>query len=84
MVIGIAIFAGLLMLSLIYLYTQTKDRWNWSKIIKRIFLISVAVVGFPILAIAVYFAYMNVQQYWSEKPRVYESYGGGYARRKGL
>ena len=31
---GIGIFLGLCFCGFIYLYTQTKDRWNWSKLCK--------------------------------------------------
>ena len=30
---GTGLFCGLVILGVIYLYTQTKDRWNWKKIV---------------------------------------------------
>ncbi len=37
MTVGEGIFYGLVFLGVIYLYIQTKDRWNWKKIVFRFF-----------------------------------------------
>jgi hypothetical protein len=37
MSVGEGIFYGLVFLGIIYLYIQTKDRWNWKKIVFRFF-----------------------------------------------
>jgi hypothetical protein len=42
---GIGIFLGLFFCGVIYLYTQTKDRWNWSKLKK----ITLYIITVPIL-----------------------------------
>jgi len=74
--IGLGIFGGICVLGIIYLYTQTKDRWNWRKISKRLF------VGLGLFFLALFlfigglFAYFSIQDYYKAQPKVISSYKG--------
>jgi hypothetical protein len=50
MSVGEGIFYGLVFLGIIYLYIQTKDRWNWKKIIFRFF---GGLIGLVLIAVIV-------------------------------
>lgn len=50
---GEGIFYGLIFIGLIYLYLQTKDRWNWKKVI-------LWVVGIVFAIIAIFLAYIFI------------------------
>ncbi len=50
MSIGEGIFYGLVFLGTIYLYIQTKDRWNWKKIVFRLI---GAIIGLVLIAVLV-------------------------------
>lgn len=52
MSIGEGIFYGLVFLGVIYLYIQTKDRWNWKKIV--IWIIGLFVGIIVLIAVAVF------------------------------
>ena len=63
MSLGTAIFLASLLISLVVLYTRTKDRWNWKKIFKTF---SFILVGIPsLIGIIVWCA-----NYYNDLPKV--------------
>jgi hypothetical protein len=74
--IGLGIFAGLALLGIIYLYTQTKDRWNWSRMVKRL-LIGIGILIAAYLAlIAGVLGFEKINEYLDSRPAIIKSYGG--------
>lgn len=72
MSVGLGIFFGLVFCGLIFLYTQTKDRWNWSKLKKIIFY----VITIP-LALGLLFAGGNyVFESYKERPKLLTEFAG--------
>ena len=71
---GTGLFCGLVILGIIYLYTQTKDRWNWKKIV-------FSIIGILLLLIGIFLASL----WWpkqltpiaeTDKPKLITSYDG--------
>ena len=56
MSVGEGIFYGLVSLGIIYLYIQTKDRWNWKKIVFRFF---GGIIGLVLIAVLVDYIFDN-------------------------
>jgi hypothetical protein len=74
--IGLGIFGGLVILGIIYLYTQTKDRWNWSRMVKRL-LIGIGILIAAYLAlIAGVVGFEKINGYLDSRPALIKSYGG--------
>lgn len=76
MIIGFGIFGGLAFLGLVYLYTQTKDRWNWGKIAKRSFFALGIILAIPIAGIIVSLGYGKISDYLDGRPKIITNYGG--------
>lgn len=74
--IGFGIFGGLVVLGIIYLYTQTKDRWNWSKIAKRSLIALGVIVAIPIAGIVISIGYGKIAGYIESQPKALSNYGG--------
>jgi len=74
--IGIGIFLGLVFLGTIYLYTQTKDSWNWRKIWKRVGIGCLALIVIPLVLMAIVWAYSSISDYYASKPKVISSLHG--------
>ena len=71
MSIGLGIFLASLYLGTIYLYVQTRDRWNWSRLIARgAFL----VVGGGVGGALIYGAAVGYEK-WQARPRVIAAIG---------
>jgi len=71
---GTGLFSGLVILGIIYLYTQTKDRWNWKKIV-------FSIIGVFILLIGILWASLWVPKQLTtipvvDKPKLITSYDG--------
>lgn len=71
---GTGLFCGLVILGIIYLYTQTKDRWNWKKIV-------FSIIGIFLLLLGIFLASL----WWpkqltpiaeTDKPKLITSYDG--------
>lgn len=73
--IGFGIFAGLVVLGIIYLYTQTKDRWNWGKIAKRSLLILGIIIAIPVAGVVGSIGYQKIVDYIESKPQAPTKYG---------
>jgi hypothetical protein len=58
MTTGDGVFAGLLVVGLVWLYVATKDRWRW----KRIFIRACLVLAVPVVGIAAWLGYTK----WDE------------------
>ncbi len=56
MSIGEGIFYGLVFLGIVYLYIQTRDRWNWKKIVFRLF---GAIIGLVLIAVSIDYIFDN-------------------------
>ena len=69
---GIGIFLGLCFCGVIYLYTQTKDRWNWSKLGK---ILSYVVIT-PIVLGLVFWGGLFLYPKYEERPKIITSYKG--------
>lgn len=69
---GIGIFLGLCFCGFIYLYTQTKDRWNWSKLRK---ILSYVVIT-PIVLGLVFWGGLFLYSKYEERPKIITSYKG--------
>ena len=71
MSIGLGIFLASLYLGTIYLYVQTRDRWNWSKLIARG---AFVVVGGGIGAAILYGGVVGYEE-WAARPKVVAGIG---------
>jgi len=71
---GTGLFSGLVTLGIIYLYTQTKDRWNWKKIVFSIIGIFLLLVG--IFLISLWWPKLTSQMSNDDKPTLITSYDG--------
>jgi hypothetical protein len=74
--IGLGIFAGLVVLGVIYLYTQTKDRWNWSRIMKRSLIGIGALITLPVVGILGYLGYDEINDQLNSRPSLVSGIGG--------
>ncbi len=74
--IGIGIFLGLSICGLIYLYTQTKNDWNWKRIWKRIGIGVCLVILIPILLWLLLIGYESIQRSNDNKPKKITSLNG--------
>ena len=74
--IGIGIFLGLVFVGTIYLYTQTKDSWNWRKIWKRVGIGFLALILIPLVLAAIAWVYSSISDYYASKPKVISSLHG--------
>src|SRR5690348_5151881 len=70
--IGLGLLLGLSFCGLIYLYVQTKDRWNWARTRKIVFIGICTVVVLTILSFASFFAY----EYYQRLPRIITGFYG--------
>jgi hypothetical protein len=71
---GTGLFSGLVTLGIIYLYTQTKDRWNWKKIVFAIIGIFLLLVG--IFLVSIFWPKLTSQITNVDKPTLVTSYDG--------
>jgi hypothetical protein len=74
--IGIGIFLGLCFVGLVYLYTQTKNEWDWKKIWKRVGMIFAFIVFLPIILFALIQGYESFNSYLDNKPKKITSLHG--------
>jgi len=72
MSIGFGIFLGLFFCGLIYLYTQTKDRWNWAKRCKSVFVVLGVLISLGLISIGGIFLY----DYYQGIPKVITEFKG--------
>ena len=72
MSIGFGIFLGLFFCGLIYLYTQTKDRWNWAKGCKSVFVVMGVLISLGLIFIGGIYLY----GYYQEIPKVITEFKG--------
>jgi hypothetical protein len=72
MSIGLGIFFGSLFIGTVFLFTKTRDSWNWRKIWKRLGLSVVFIVALIAVAIASTFGFHK----WEERPKVVTSIEG--------
>jgi hypothetical protein len=71
MSVGAGIFLGSVYLGTIYLYVHTRDRWDWSQLIRRgslLVLLASAVIGGGLGALAGH-------QWWQDRPRAIVAIG---------
>lgn len=76
MSIGEGIFYGLVFLGIIYLYIQTRDRWNWKKIVLRLF---GGIVGLLLIAVLIDYFFDKFSRNSfkdSQKPKVISGING--------
>lgn len=64
------LFFGFLFIGTILLYTQTKDRWNWTRICKRTGLILLLLISVPILLSAMVYIWESYEKTQRNKPVV--------------
>ena len=57
---GTGLFLGLVFCGTIFLYSQTKDRWNWSKLIKIGKWLAITLIALTIISIV--YIYINNKQ----------------------
>ncbi len=69
---GIGIFLGLFFCGVIYLYTQTKDRWNWKKLWRIMFY----VITTPIAIGLIIWGGLFLYSIYEEMPKLVTSYKG--------
>lgn len=74
MSIGLGLFLGLVFCSVIFLYTQTKDRWNWSKG-GKIFLY---LIGTPFVIMLFFLGGNYFYEEYQERPKVITELKGVY------
>ena len=72
MSIGLGLFLGLVFCGVVYLYTQTKDRWNWVKGKKIILYLIAASFALGLILWAGFF--LNAQ--YEMRPRVITEFQG--------
>lgn len=73
---AIAIFSGIALFSIIFLYTKTADRWNWKKIWKVSGLSLVSIILIPLILWALVYGYESFNRYLDEKPKKVTSMNG--------
>ena len=71
---GTGLFCGLVILGIIYLYTQTKDRWNWKKIV-------FSIIGIFLLLLGIFWLSLWLPKQLTttpavDKPKLITSYDG--------
>lgn len=71
---GTGLFSGLVILGIIYLYTQTKDRWNWKKIVFSIIGICLLLLGFFLASL--WWPKQLTPIAETDKPKLITSYDG--------
>jgi len=74
--IGIGIFLGLVFIGTTYLYTQTRDSWNWRKIWKWIGVGILALIVIPLAVGSIVWVYSSISDYYASKPKVISSLHG--------
>ena len=74
--IGIGIFLGLATLGIIYLYAQTKDRWNWVKIAKRVGIAILVLISIPVVLLGGSLLYDGANNYINNRPKQVTSIEG--------
>lgn len=74
--IGIGIFSGLVVLGMIYLYTQTKDRWDWSRLMKYLLTGISILIALPVAIILGYFGYDEIKDRVSSRPSLVSGIDG--------
>jgi hypothetical protein len=72
MSIGTGLFLGLACLATVFLYSQTKDRWRWRRIVKWGAIIACT----PLLLGAVWLGLTLLEQYQNARPRPVDRYAG--------
>lgn len=70
--VGVGIFFGAVFLGLIYLYVNTRDRWNWSRIAKRTLMVLVVLIAIPV---AIGVGVVGYEK-WGERPHLITSLEG--------
>ena len=70
MSVGTGIFLGLLSLGLVYLYVQTREKWNWKKIAKGFGFVCAALLILVVGTIG----YFLVPDWWGNRPRPVSEY----------
>src|SRR5688500_5937508 len=66
MSIGVGIFLGCLVLASVYLYANTRERWNWRRIAKRTFIAFGALVAICVVWLLAWLGYEK----WESRPRL--------------
>jgi hypothetical protein len=72
---GLWIFASVALFSLVFLYTKTKDEWDWKKIINISWKIGLVIVLLPVVLISIFGGVDEVNKYLDNRPKVANSYG---------
>lgn len=67
--IGIGIFLGLVFLGTIYLYTQTRETWNWRRIWKRGGIVLAILIALPFIVAGLAIAYDMITNYVDNIPK---------------
>lgn len=65
MSIGLGIFLGSVYLGTVFLYVHTRDRWDWSSIVRR----CLTFIGIAGVAVAVGFAGLAAFERWEARPK---------------
>jgi hypothetical protein len=72
MSVGTGIFLGAVYLGTVYLYSQTRDRWDWSRVTRR----GAVLLAIAAVAAAVAFGAQLGYDAWRSQPRVVDSVEG--------
>jgi hypothetical protein len=72
MTLGTGVFLSSILVSLVFLYSSTKDRWNWRKGVKRI---GIGLTVLTCLGVATYFSWDPLQSI-ADRPKPFRELGG--------